>query len=162
MAWYRGLVLLLLIVGFAFAAFEGSEDGKSRVSDRDAKLLAFFSSTTITSVATSTKLAVSTCLSTTAAACTGRRKRRTVFLPKNIGFSEISDSDGMLEGSLDGKDLPLMPIEEGPNTRKGKKMTIWSTGFTTVTVTTTSYYSGTTVTISALCTVSGQTQQCFG
>merc|ERR1712212_425169 len=101
MAWYRGSVPLLLLVGFASAAFEKSEDGRSFISDRDAKLLAFFSSTTITSVATSTKLALSTCLSTSDKSCTGKRKRRTIFLPKNIiGFSEISDTEGMLEGSV--------------------------------------------------------------
>lgn len=83
-------------------------------------------------------------------------------MPKNIVFSEGSDTDTALEGSVDGSDLPLMPVEGESSSRQGKKMTIWSTGFTTVTVTTTSYYSGTTVTFSALCTVSGMTQDCFG
>jgi len=151
----------VLILGTVSADLGNAEDGQSSPSLRDAKLLAFFSSTTITSVATTTKLALSTCWSTSDKACTGKRKRRAIFMPKNVVLSDDANTGALLEGSVDGSDLPFMPIEEGSQ-RQGKKMTIWSTGFTTVTVTTTSYYSGTTVTVSALCTVSGVTQNCFG
>ena len=66
--------------------------------------------------------------------------------------------NGML---LDGSSADVTPyIEEAP--RMAKKLTVWSTGFTTVTITTTSYLTGTTVTVSALCTVTGMSQSCFG
>ena len=48
------------------------------------------------------------------------------------------------------------------DTRKARALTIWTTSFTTITVTSTSYLSGTTVTLSLLCTLPGMTGSCFG
>lgn len=50
---------------------------------REAKLLAYFSTTTLTSIATTTQFKLSTCVSTSNAACAGRRKRRMIFTPKD-------------------------------------------------------------------------------
>ena len=47
--------------------------------------------------------------------------------------------------------------------RKPKKaFTVWSTLFSTYTVTTTSYFQGTTVSVSGVCSVSGLGSSCFG
>ena len=46
--------------------------------------------------------------------------------------------------------------------REGKALTVWTTSFTTLTITTTSYLSDNTVTASALCTVPGMYEHCYG
>ena len=49
------------------------------------------------------------------------------------------------------------------NYRDSKKiLTVWTTGFTTVTVTTTSYYQGITVSVSLACNPGSVTNSCFG
>ena len=49
------------------------------------------------------------------------------------------------------------------NYRDSKKiLTVWTTGFTTVTVTTTSYYQGITVSVSLACNPGTAVNSCFG
>lgn len=51
----------------------------------------------------------------------------------------------------------------GPSHREGKKvLTIWTTGFTTLTVSTTSYYQGITVSVSLACNSGNAVNSCFG
>lgn len=46
--------------------------------------------------------------------------------------------------------------------RDGRRLTIWTTNFTTLTLTTTSYLAGTTVTATAYCLTPLLAQSCFG
>lgn len=72
------------------------------------------------------------------------------------------EADMALDSSV-LSDVTAAVVEETESSqRTGKKLTVWSTNFTTVTKTTTSYYEGTTVTVSALCTIAGMGQSCFG
>ena len=62
-------------VAKAHPLLEAIEDGKNP-SHRDGKLFAFRTTTSITRIATTTTLALSTCITAVnAAACNGRRKR---------------------------------------------------------------------------------------
>ncbi|KAF2364829.1 hypothetical protein FHG87_004408 [Trinorchestia longiramus] len=128
-------------------------------NQRESKLLAIFASTTFTHVTTTTKLALQTCWSTSDQACNGRRKRRSLVTPQATAPREMAS-----ELQLDGSIKSAVPADEfhDEEERTGRKLTVWTTGFTRVTITTTSYYEGTTVSVSALCTVVGMGQSCFG
>ena len=71
------------------------------------------------------------------------------------------DLTGSLESSADDKDDNIIEskIKDG---RDGRKLTIWQSSFTTLTITSTSYFAGTTVTASVFCTAAGLTAGCFG
>ncbi|XP_018016336.1 uncharacterized protein LOC108673069 [Hyalella azteca] len=125
--------------------------------DRSAKFFAFYTSKTKAIIATSTVYMLSTCFSTTdTPSCSGRRKRN-VFSDKMNPFF-IDDGGNMISSSLSDPDFEVNSDARKPS---GKKFTIWSTLFSTYTVVTTSYYSGTTVTVSALCNP-GFAASCFG
>ncbi|XP_018016334.2 uncharacterized protein LOC108673067 [Hyalella azteca] len=123
--------------------------------ERSAKQFAFYTSSTQAIIATSTVYMLSTCFSTTnETSCSGRRKRN-VFSDKMNPFF-INDEGNMLSSSLNDPDF-----EVNSDASKRQLFTIWSTLFSTYTVVTTSYYSGTTVTVSALCNP-GFAASCFG
>ncbi|XP_018016355.1 uncharacterized protein LOC108673083 [Hyalella azteca] len=124
---------------------------------RNAKFFAFYTSKTKAVIVTGTVFALSTCFSTTnTPSCAGRRKRN-VFSDKMNPF--LSDDNGNAISSSLGD--PDFEINSGAARPTGKKFTIWSTLFSTYTVITTSYYAGTTVTVSALCNP-GFAASCFG
>ncbi|XP_047490633.1 uncharacterized protein LOC125040160 [Penaeus chinensis] len=155
------LILLATLLGLS-ATFASASD------EREARIFAYYSTTSVTSLTTVTITGLSTCVSTTTAACLGRRKR-AVFntfaelenerddQPINLDGSQGDDADEVpsrVERSLDGE-------ERDDQGREGKRLTIWSTNFTTLTLTSTSVQPSTTVTASALCAAPGVTQGCF-
>ncbi|XP_045623698.2 uncharacterized protein [Procambarus clarkii] len=132
------------------------------VDRRQERLFAIYTTTSVKRLATTTITALSTCLSTTASpACQGRKKR-TVF--KNLLLLENDRKDPF--GELAGSQLEPGEVEERVKrevvNRDGKKLTIWSTYLSTLTLTSTSYLTGTTVTVTAMCAAPGITQGCFG
>lgn len=75
-------------------------------------------------------------------------------------LEELTRSAVELEGSQNEEEVAQSKKTE--DNRLGKRFTIWSSNFTTLTVTSTSFVAGTTVTASALCTAPGVTAGCFG
>ncbi|CAL4102682.1 unnamed protein product, partial [Meganyctiphanes norvegica] len=142
-------------------------DGDSSNS-RQSRVFAYYSTTSYTRLTTATITGISTCLSTAAAAaCAGRRKRR------NAGLDLLNDLDNdmnILETSVNGneelEDRDKRSLEDEKVDREGRILTIWTTAFQTLTLTTTSLLSGTTITASAYCTgangfPNGGVQACF-
>ncbi|XP_047490679.1 uncharacterized protein LOC125040184 [Penaeus chinensis] len=136
-------------------------DGEN--SGRGERIFAYYGSTTTTRLLTSTLTALSTCLSTFpgAPACK-RRKRRSAVI------TAIGDEDPEASLSLDGTLADVADLEELSRQqrdaleRDDRRLTIWTTNFTTLTLTTTSYLAGTTVTATAYCLTPLLAQSCFG
>ncbi|XP_037802720.1 uncharacterized protein LOC119597260 [Penaeus monodon] len=155
------LLLLATLLGLSATSASASDD-------REARIFAYYSTTSVTSLTTVTITGLSTCVSTTTTACLGRRKRAAFSSfaelenerddqPINLDGSQGDGADEVharAERSLDGEESE----DEG---RDGKRLTIWSTNFTTLTLTSTSVQPSTTVTASALCAAPGVTQGCF-
>ncbi|XP_050695691.1 uncharacterized protein LOC126985180 [Eriocheir sinensis] len=130
------------------------------------RLLAFYTTTSVKRLATTTITAPYTCLSTNggAAACNGRKKKSL--------WKDLMDVEGLYQGpELEGsqekemereeKDLEVEESVEGGK-REGRRLTIWSTVLSTLTLTSTSYLAGTTITATAFCLTAGLTPGCFG
>ncbi|KAK8395877.1 hypothetical protein O3P69_005770 [Scylla paramamosain] len=140
------------------AAATPSEDrvGEQRRAER---LLAFYTTTSVKLLATTTISVPFTCLSTNpgSAPCNGRRKR-ALWNDMEI-LRDISGVE-LLEGS-EG-DEAAVKEGQGERERDGRKLTIWSTVKSTLTLTSTSYLVGTTITATAFCLTAGISQGCFG
>ncbi|CAL4131803.1 unnamed protein product, partial [Meganyctiphanes norvegica] len=134
---------------------------------RQGRVFAYYSTTSYTKLSTTTVSRLSTCLSVTSSgACTGRKKR-SVFRIVGLDDTE-TDEEGMelLGSKRDDEIESTVRVQDGieedkKDERKRRNITIWSTAFSTLTLTSTSYISGTTVTASALCT-GLSTAGCFG
>ncbi|KAK7026644.1 hypothetical protein SK128_015456 [Halocaridina rubra] len=135
---------------------------------RGERIFAYYTSTSLTRLVTTTITAISTCLSTNANVpppnCVGRKRRAAV--DKALELDDISDDIFELDSSqkdLEGDDeASRMAREIADDTdRSGRKLTIWSIAFTTLTVTSTSIFAGTTVTASILCALAGFAQSCY-
>ncbi|XP_042888768.1 uncharacterized protein LOC122264117 [Penaeus japonicus] len=142
-----------------------SEEHESLGDDtgRGGRILAYYGSTTTTRLLTSTLTALSTCLSTAdgAPACK-RRKRRSAVISSMS--DEVPEASPALDGALaDVADLEeLSRQQRDALERDDRRLTIWTTNFTTLTLTTTSYLAGTTVTATAYCLTPLLAQACFG
>ncbi|XP_069954556.1 uncharacterized protein [Cherax quadricarinatus] len=140
-----------------------AEEGQE-VQRREGRIFAFITTTSIKRLATTTISVPYTCLSVkTTTTCTGRKKKSTLSQLLDL----IQDSPPSLAASLDYEkeenlDVAKREVTVDGDGRVGRKLTIWSTYASTLTVTSTSYITGTTVTISALCTAPGITAGCFG
>ncbi|XP_018016340.1 uncharacterized protein LOC108673073 [Hyalella azteca] len=129
---------------------------------RNARIFAFRSYTSRTLIVSSTVLALSTCVSSiNTVACVGRRRRKRM----NVAAPHIN----LNEQSLDVLYPSLMEAEVAATTQKPQPermpkniFTIWTTGFTTVTFLTTSYYQGITVSVSLACNPGNAVTSCFG
>ncbi|XP_066979533.1 uncharacterized protein [Macrobrachium rosenbergii] len=145
-------IIPLLLVGFL------SSGSIAEDSDKEARIFAFYSTTSQTRLTTTTITGLYTCLSTvTTPACLGRKKR--MFLRSaQLDVDELGD-DGSLAGSLGESETG--PGKSEDSLRQAKKLTIWSTAFSTITITSTSVLAGTTVSASALCAAPGLTAGCF-
>jgi len=123
-------------------------------SNRQSRVFAYYSTTSYTKLSTVTISAISTCLSTTTTATMcKRRKRRS--LDELADLFDMEDDVNVLETSVneDPEDREKRsPLEDEQTDRDGKILTIWTTDFATITLTTTSPVAGTTVTASAYCT----------
>ncbi|KAK7026641.1 hypothetical protein SK128_015453 [Halocaridina rubra] len=147
----------------ALSPAERKENLEESDDSRDERIFAFYTSTSLTRLVTTTITAVSTCLSITtgvgAPACTGRRRRISL---DNLMKLEEPDTDMT---NLDASEESIEDISrQGQATTRGRmerKLTVWSTNFTTLTVTSTSALSGTTVTASLLCVIPGAVNSCF-
>ncbi|XP_069972397.1 uncharacterized protein [Penaeus vannamei] len=131
-------------------------------SGRGERIFAYYTSTTTTRLTTSTLTALSTCLSILADAPACRRRKRRAGRLAAIDDEDIASLD--LEGSVRSVESleELSQQQRDFLRRDDRKFTIWTTGFTTLTLTTTSYIAGTTVTVSAYCVTPGLTAGCFG
>ncbi|XP_068242833.1 uncharacterized protein [Palaemon carinicauda] len=142
-------LLLLCVMMFAGA-----------LEDREERLFAFHSTTSITKLTTVTVTGLSTCLSTKTGNCLGRKRR--AFARGALDFEPLEDgSDFDLAGSRTEDFEAQRPSSADEGARSAKELTIWSTAYTTITLTSTSILPSTTVTASALCLVSGISQTCF-
>ncbi|XP_045125477.1 uncharacterized protein LOC123512879 [Portunus trituberculatus] len=128
--------------------------GEQRRAER---LLAFYTTTSVKLLATTTISVPFTCLSTNPGSepCNGRRKR-ALWNDMEV-LQEISDVD-----PLDGSEGGQSAMEEEVGEREGRRLTIWSTVQSTLTLTSTSYLAGTTITATAFCLTAGIAQGCFG
>ena len=77
-----------------------------------------------------------------------------VNIPLYSSLPDISASN------LEGWDAEAFALKS--DSRKKKSFTVWSTLFSTHTLTSTFYFSGTTVTVSGVCSVAGLDSSCFG
>ncbi|XP_047490114.1 uncharacterized protein LOC125039850 [Penaeus chinensis] len=128
---------------------------------REKRLFAYFSTTSSTTVTTVTITDISTCLSTKTGNCNGRRKKR-------LALNYIEDLEQMNDIPLDSTrqveniEVRQVRAADDAGEREGKVLTIWTTHFSTLTVTTTSVLASTTVTASALCLAPNVAKTCFG
>ncbi|XP_068242834.1 uncharacterized protein [Palaemon carinicauda] len=156
----KAIIPLLLVGLLSFGS--ANEDG-----ERDQRIFAFYSTTSQTRLTTTTITGLYTCLSTIATpTCLGRKKRMFIRSPKfddadELGPAESSNLDGSFPSDEDDAALERSERSAEENNRKGMKLTIWSTAFSTITITSTSVLAGTTVSASALCAATGITAGCF-
>ncbi|XP_037802726.1 uncharacterized protein LOC119597266 [Penaeus monodon] len=128
---------------------------------REERLVAYFSTTSSTTLTTVTITDISTCLSTKTGNCNGRRKKR-------LSFNYIEDLEQMNDIPLDSTqqvenfEVRHERSADGEGDREGKILTIWTTYFSTLTVTSTSVLASTTITASALCLAPNVAKTCFG
>ncbi|XP_042888771.1 uncharacterized protein LOC122264120 [Penaeus japonicus] len=147
----------------SFSDLSPSELEESLDDDvRGERIFGYLTSTTTTRLTTSTLTALSTCLSVinNAPACTRRKRRASVM--RDVKDEDIRDLSLNLEGSLSAvENLEDLSQQQRDFLRRDdRKITIWTTGFTTLT--TTSYIAGTTVTATAYCVTPGLAAGCFG
>ncbi|CAL4144549.1 unnamed protein product [Meganyctiphanes norvegica] len=162
----------LVLCWIAVVGIVGGAAQDNQQQARDARVFAYYSTTSFTRLSTTTITAISTCLSvTTAGACTGRKKRRSISdfdafdinnLETNIVDSSLEVETTLEDDMLEGSHRAARDVGGDSVGREGRVITIWTTGFSTLTITSTSYIPGTTVTASALCIQSGVTAGCFG
>ncbi|KAG7173114.1 uncharacterized protein LOC121861161 [Homarus americanus] len=147
---------------------EAGEKSHHHLPRRHGRILAFSTTTSRLQLATTTITAVSTCVSTLAAPppCVGRKKR---LLYEELDDMSIIEEDLEMKRLLEGSQVEDEDVEVEPHrskreviNRNGKRLTIWSTVLSTLTLTSTSYLAGSTVIISALCAAPGISQGCFG
>ncbi|XP_063599671.1 uncharacterized protein LOC134775984 [Penaeus indicus] len=126
---------------------------------REKRLVAYYSTTSSTAVTTVTITDISTCLSTKTGNCNGRRKKR-------LALNYIEDLEQMNDTPLDStqleENIEVRHERSADGEREGKILTIWTTYFSTLTVTSTSVLASTTVTASALCLAPNVAKTCFG
>ncbi|XP_068242835.1 uncharacterized protein [Palaemon carinicauda] len=155
----------LLMATIVAVLFLGSAKAEEDDDARAARLFAFYSTTQVTKLTTVTITGLTTCFSTASQAAQGAcqgRKKRTV--PSAIDADLFDMEVGGLAGSL-GEDFEaedLVKREVPEPAREGRKLTIWSTNYTTITVTSTSIQSLTTISATAICTYPNQSNTCFG
>ncbi|KAL7646141.1 UNVERIFIED_CONTAM: hypothetical protein RMT77_003042 [Armadillidium vulgare] len=159
--------LALAITVFVFCVVTGEVDKNDSTKSepslptsddkaRQEKLiaLALYSSTTVIRLTTVTKAVLTTCYSITpmsVVACNGRRRKRGIVSADE--FPDInSQKSGDLEASLSNK---AAVEDQDTREKSGRKLTFWSTDYSTLTVTTKSFIQGTTVTVTAKCTING-------
>ncbi|XP_064086238.1 uncharacterized protein LOC135201308 [Macrobrachium nipponense] len=142
-----------------------ASSGSSSGDSREERLFAIHTTTSVTKLTTVTVTGLSTCLSTATGSCLGRKRRMAMPSALNLEVL-LGDSEADLAGSRTDSFEAAQPLfagdtEEGGNRRKQRELTVWSTAYTTITITSTSILASTTVTASALCLVSGISQTCF-
>ncbi|XP_042887743.1 uncharacterized protein LOC122263399 [Penaeus japonicus] len=126
-------------------------------NEREERIFAYYSTSSITHLTTTTVTGLETCLSVSSAACTGRRKRG---LSSKLSELAVKEASVDLEGSKsDEADEDLRAKRD--TEKDGRAFTVWSTVYTTLTMTSTSILASTTITASALCSASGLTATCF-
>ncbi|KAL7646138.1 UNVERIFIED_CONTAM: hypothetical protein RMT77_003039 [Armadillidium vulgare] len=154
--------LLQLVLGLSFVT--PSDDIILNDASREGKLLAVYTATSATVLATVTTTALATCFSFAAAGplCNGRRRRRRKAFSDtpNSLENDYSEMDAV-SGSLSDRYLSVTK-KSPPLLRDDRKLTVWSTISTTLTVTDTSFVTGTTVSVSILCVVGDAANSCIG
>ncbi|XP_018016337.1 uncharacterized protein LOC108673070 [Hyalella azteca] len=142
-------------------ANKSSDSFREDLEERSGKLLAYYTTKTKNLFATTSISVLSTCFSATNTACTGRRKKRSLDRGVDVtGFDMPSSTN--LDGTVQEPSEPNYATGNVSGDRDPKKFTIWSTLFSTYTLTSTYYFSGTTVTISGACSIAGMGSSCFG
>ncbi|XP_027208682.1 uncharacterized protein [Penaeus vannamei] len=123
-------------------------------NEREERILAYYSTTSITHLTTTTITGLQTCLSVSSTSCTGRRKR-ALAAPLKQFVEELSKTE------LEGSQSLDVEREKRDADKDARAFTFWSTVFTTFTLTSTSILDSTTVTVSAYCSAPGLTDSCF-
>ncbi|XP_069951002.1 uncharacterized protein [Cherax quadricarinatus] len=168
------LALLLLVTSAAAATH--TDDGV-----REERLFGVISTSSVTRIASTTITALTTCLSVSSTPCLGRRKKSVMKLllaqtdENETPFFSLESSKAM-EFDVDeqrhqedeeeergngGEDAEEEADESSKIRKKRGALTIWSSVFTTITVTSTVAQAGTTITASALCSAPGIVAGCF-
>lgn len=143
-------------------------------ASREPRIFAYYSTTKMTKLTTVTKTAISTCFSTAknVVACSGRKKRMKLsdlqFAIKELQDFQ-SELDSTIEDSANVREKRSSLGESVPNNDEGsadlnrveRALTIWSTDFSTITLTSTATLSSYTLTVSAFCTTAGAAMSCF-
>ncbi|KAF2344405.1 hypothetical protein FHG87_024839 [Trinorchestia longiramus] len=140
-----------------FKRVQYEEDDSKSFEEEDknrAKLLLFATSRTTTKFKLKVVLSTTpyTCVvASSTVACAGRRRRRSSsHLKLSVG---LTDTNRNLEGSLDAQALKDSMDQESRTPRKF--LTVWTTRFSTKTVTSYVTDRGVSVSVSAACTVAG-------
>ncbi|CAL4131804.1 unnamed protein product [Meganyctiphanes norvegica] len=148
-------------------------DEKGVEEAREPRIFAYYSTTSMTKLTTVTKTDISTCLSSVAKhklQCDGRKKRRVALEDLKFDLVNIENeiNSGMENSDNVREERLYQPFNQGEdsfdvdkNNREGKALTIWSTNFSTITITTTSIMKKSTVSVSVFCTTIGFAQTCF-
>jgi len=126
---------------------------------RAGRILAQYSSQTMWLFVTTTTNVLSTCFSATnTPACGRRRKKRHIHqVPLVIPDGEQLSLSSSTADPWEPEGFPS--VEEG---RRKRAFTVWSTLFTTYTLTSSSFFAGTTVSLSGVCSLAGMGNSCFG
>ncbi|XP_037083365.1 uncharacterized protein LOC119103812 [Pollicipes pollicipes] len=142
--------LLYVAVAICLVGYVCSAEAEDSAKER---FVALYRTATYITISTSTVSQFYICQSTSsAAACTGRkrRKRRADMLQK-VAPELLEAQAAQLQGSM-AEDVA--PVEAG--SREGRLgFTVWTTSTSTITLTTTSFNSATTISLVYLCTSSG-------
>merc|ERR1712106_1192160 len=166
-----GFVIMAALTSTVF----GDKDADKNVDPaREPRIFAYYSTTKMTKLVTVTKQGVSTCLSSaqkiaTPKICTGRKKR--MALPD---FKYTDDMQGDLDStfedsanvrearsSVDGSEVNDDEGSQVDVNRVERALTIWSTDFETLTLTSTAVLTSWTISVSVYCTTSGFAETCF-
>ncbi|XP_069951052.1 uncharacterized protein [Cherax quadricarinatus] len=140
---------------------------RSDAPRRQERFFAIFTGTFIRSLTTTTITALSTCLSFDGSVgCLGRRKKKRSSYPelqhdKDL-LLELTGSQTEVETNEEEAYPPRRGSRQLVNNRDGKILTIWYTSVSTITLTSTSYLVGTTISVSAYCVAPGVSEGCFG
>lgn len=138
----------------------GSEEEED--PDRSGKLIAQYTTKTKALFVTTTLTALSTCFSATDVACTGKKKKKRSMAPRNLFIVPGANAELISSQDPPASGESEYEFKSHDSDREERKFTIWTTLFSTHTLTTTFYYPGTTVSISGVCSVPGLESSCFG
>jgi len=177
---WAGLVIIAAIAATAVCdedAPPAAAAGDSLPLIREPRIFAYYSTTKMTKLKTHTATGISTCMSTAGKSfstkvCQGRKKRMAL---DKLKYDEAIDTilDGTIEDSENVREKRSINEDDaassqsnhdevaGDDDRVKRALTIWSTDYSTLTLTSTKKISSYTLTVSVFCTTAGFKATCF-
>ncbi|CAL4060849.1 unnamed protein product [Meganyctiphanes norvegica] len=152
--------LIYLAIAISAVALAYADDASD--SERNARILAAYSTRTVLSLTTTTVTSIYQCLSKiSTTACLGRKKRRYHALMDKSEMDDGLREDRGLEGSINEENLADyndsgLNGDYSPAEKEGRiALTVWSTTTSSYTMTSTSTNTATTLSLSFWCSIYG-------